>query len=560
MQTPATGRLSVDGNAPARPPALQLSAMPDKTAAYVTTPIYYVNDRPHIGHVYTTTICDMWARFMRLAGRDVFFLTGTDEHGVKVEKSAREKGLSPQELADHNVLEFQRILATFGFTNNDFIRTTADYHQKQVQEFVTRLLASDAVYLGDFEGWYDEGQEEYYTETKARELDYVSPVSRKPLVIAKEKNYYFRLSAFQERMEKLFEEQPHFVRPDARRNEVLGRLREGLQDVPMSRTNFSWGIPMPNDPEHVIYVWIEALMNYATALGLGEEGGQRHAERAHYWPATFHVIGKEILWFHAVIWPAVLMELGLPLPRCVYAHSFWISEGQKMSKSMGNFIDLEAIDRYVAAYGLDTCRYFLITQGPLGATDADFSASHFHDIYSTDLVNTVGNCASRVTAMINKYFNGAVPSESPSDNRLKIADHDWPALASDAVSKAVEAMDAFDLSGEVAAALGLVRKIDAFINLTEPFKLAKDESKRDELGAILYQCLEAIRIASLLLWPVMPTKMTELWEALGLQIDPDAGGLAELAQWGRIQPGTQVQKVALFPRMEQPDIAVSAGT
>ena len=532
--------------------------MADQNTAYITTPIYYVNDKPHIGHVYTTTICDVWARFMRFAGKDVFFLTGTDEHGVKVEKSAKERGISPKALADENAGVFQSVLGTLEFTNDDFIRTTADYHHQQVQEFVRQLLDSEAVYLGDFEGWYDEGQEEYYTETKARELNYTSPVSGKPLVIAREKNYYFRLSAYQERMEKLFEEQPHFVRPEARRNEVLGRLREGLQDVPVSRTNFSWGIPMPNDPEHVIYVWIEALMNYATALGLGEIGGERHSARARYWPATFHVIGKEILWFHAVIWPAVLMTLKLPLPRCIYAHSFWISEGQKMSKSMGNFIDLAAIDRYVEAYGLDTCRYFLTTQGPLGATDSDFSASHFHDIYSTDLVNTVGNCASRVTAMINKYFDGSVPSESPSDNRLNIADHDWPAIAKEAFTRVNEAMDRFDLAGAVATALGLIRKVDGFINLTEPFKLAKDESKADELGAILYQCVEAVRIASLLLWPVMPKKMAELWEALGLRIDPNQGGLSDLAAWGGTKPGTNVCKVALFPRMEQPVLTADA--
>ncbi|UCD75820.1 MAG: methionine--tRNA ligase [Phycisphaerales bacterium] len=532
--------------------------MADQSTAYITTPIYYVNDKPHIGHVYTTTICDVWARFMRFAGKDVFFLTGTDEHGIKVEKSAKERGISPQALADENAAEFQRVLGDFDLTNDDFIRTTADYHHRQVQEFVRKLLESEAVYLGDFEGWYDEGQEEYYTETKARELDYTSPVSGRPLVIAKEKNYYFRLSAYQDRMEKLFEEQPDFVRPEARRNEVLGRLREGLADVPMSRTNFTWGIPMPNDPEHVIYVWIEALMNYATALGLGEIGGERYSQRAQYWPATFHVIGKEILWFHAVIWPAVLMTLELPLPKCIYAHSFWISEGQKMSKSLGNFIDLAAIDRYIAAYGLDSCRYFLTTQGPLGATDADFSANHFHDIYSTDLVNTVGNCASRVTAMINKYYGGAVPSESTADNRLRIADHDWPEIARRTVGQVGAAMDRFDLAGAVATALGLIRKVDGFINRTEPFKLAKDEPKSAELGAILYQCLEAVRIASLLLWPVMPRKMAELWQALGLQIDPDDGGLNELAAWGGIQPGITVIKVALFPRMEQPELTTGA--
>ncbi|MHC5113133.1 MAG: methionine--tRNA ligase [Planctomycetota bacterium] len=520
--------------------------------AYITTPIYYVNDRPHIGHVYTTTICDVWARFMRFLGRDVFFLTGTDEHGIKVEKSAQERGVSPQELADENAAIFQGVMGKFDLTNDHFIRTTDDYHERQVQHFVQRLLDSDAVYLGEFEGWYDEGQEEYYTETQARKLEYKSPVSGRPLVRATEQNYYFRLSAFQERMERLLTEQPDFVRPEARRNEVMGRLREGIQDVPITRTNFTWGVPMPGDPEHVIYVWIDALLNYITALGLGEPDSDRARERSGYWPATVHVIGKEILWFHAVIWPSVLMALELPLPKCVYAHSFWISEGQKMSKSLGNFIDLEAIGRYVDAYGLDMWRYYLATQGPLGATDADFAANHFHEVFNTDLVNTVGNCASRVTAMINKYCGGTVPTERPDGERLVVGDQDWPAAAAEAVAGSIAAMEQFDLAGSIAAALGLVRRVDGFINQTEPFKLAKDPERAAELGAILYQCAEAVRIASLLLWAVMPGRIEQLWTALGLTVDPAAGQLEDLAAWGGLQPGSSVEKVALFPRVEAP--------
>jgi len=533
------------------------SAM-SQEATYITTPIYYVNDKPHIGHVYTTTVCDVWARFMRFAGRDVFFLTGTDEHGVKVEKSAKEQGVAPQELADENAAEFQRVLGTFQLTNDDFIRTTQDRHTRQVAAFVKRLIDAGDVYLGEYEGWYDEGQEEFIPEGRATDQDYKSTVSGKPLVRMKEKNYYFRLSAYQKRLEELYERQPDFVRPEARRNEMLGRLREGLQDVPVSRTSFSWGIPVPGDEAHVLWVWLDALSNYITTLGLGEPDGEAHAERAKYWPPAYHVIGKEILFFHALFWPAVLMALDIPQPRCIYAHSFWISEGQKMSKSLGNFIDLAAIKRYVTAYGLDMWRYFLATQGPLGATDADFAGGHFHDVYNTDLTNTVGNCASRVTTMVNKYFDGAVPSESPFGQRLVIAGYDWPALAAETVGEASRKMERLDLAGSAAAALALIRKVDAFINLTEPFKLARDESKREELGAILYQCLEAIRIASLLLWAVMPGKMAELWEALNQAIDPAEGKLSDLAAWGGLQPGTTVSKIALFPRLEQPE-ATTAG-
>ncbi len=516
---------------------------------YITTPIYYVNDRPHIGHAYTTTLCDVYARFMRFAGRDVFFLTGTDEHGIKVEKSAEARGISPQALADENAAEFKRVMSMLELEYDHFIRTTDPDHVRQARHFVSRLQKADAVYLGEFEGWYDEGQEEYHPETRARELDYRSPVSGKPLVRAKEKNYFFRLSAFQDRLQKLYEQQPDFVRPPARRNEMLGRLREGLTDVPMSRTNFTWGVSMPDDPEHVVYVWIEALMNYITGLGLGDPDGETYAGRAAYWPPDFHVMGKEILWFHAIVWPAMLMALELPLPRCIYAHSFWIREGQKMSKSLGNFIDLETIQVYLDRYGLDAWRYYMTTQGPLGATDADFADAHFREVYHTDLVNTVGNCSSRVTAMIGKYFDGAVPDEAPGGQRLVIADHDWPSISGQAAADAQAAMERLDLPASIGAAMGLIRKVDSFINRTEPYRLAKDDSKRDELGAILYQCLEAVRIASLLLWPVMPGKTAGLWRALGLDYDPRGGGLHDLATWGGLKPGARVEKTALFPRI-----------
>ncbi len=520
--------------------------------AYITTPIYYVNDKPHIGHVYTTTLCDVWARYERFCGKDVFFLTGTDEHGMKIDKAAQERGVTPQELVDENAAAFLKLMPQFQFTNDDFIRTTDARHVTRVQAMVRRLQEAGVVYLGEYEGWYDEGQEEYIPENKAKDQDFKSAISGKPLVKAREHNYYFKLSAFQERMEELLERNPDFVRPEARRNEVMGRLREGLQDVPMSRTSFTWGVPMPDDPEHVIYVWIEALMNYATALGLGEEDSEAYAERSKYWPATYHVVGKEILWFHAVIWPCMLMTLEVPLPECVYAHSFWIRENQKMSKALGNFIDLATIERYTDAYGLDMWRYYLITHGPLGATDANFSSGQYHDVYHTDLVNTVGNCASRVTAMINKYFDGTVPSEAPAGERMVIGDKDWPAVAGNAVSAFSAAMDAFDFPKAMLAALGLLREVDGFINDTEPFKLAKDEAKLPEVGAILYQCAEAVRIASIMLWAALPVKMADLWTALGLEVDPAAGNFSELAQWGGMSPGTTVAKVALYPRVDSP--------
>ncbi|MEE2906623.1 MAG: methionine--tRNA ligase [Planctomycetota bacterium] len=512
---------------------------------YITTPIYYVNDRPHIGHVYTTTICDVWARFQRLLGHDVFFLTGTDEHGQKVEQSAEAQGMTPQALADQNSAEFRHIMGMFELTNDEFIRTTNPLHEQQVQALVQRLMDSGDVYIGTFEGWYDAGQEEYYTETKARDVEYASPISGKPLERATEENYYFRLSAYQERLEAMFNEHPGIVCPDARRNEVLGRLREGLQDVPISRTNFAWGIAVPGAPEHVIYVWIDALFNYITALGLADPDSDWHAKRKDYWPATMQVIGKEILWFHAVIWPALLMALELPLPKCVYAHSFWISEGQKMSKSLGNFIDLEQLQSYMETYGSDALRYFLATQGPLGATDADFSRSQFHETYTTDLVNTLGNCASRTSAMIGKYCDGVCPTDSGVCAGGGV---EWAEFTQAQVNTSIEAMDRFDLAGSIAAAMAIVRQVDAFINDTEPFKLAKDPEAAPTVAAILYRCAEAIRIATCLLEAVLPTRMQDLREAWHL--GNASSDLRNECGWGRLEPGTAIDKVALYPRVE----------
>ncbi|MCH2137121.1 MAG: methionine--tRNA ligase [Phycisphaerales bacterium] len=506
----------------------------------ITTPIYYVNGRPHLGHAYTTTICDVWARFQRAAGQDVFFLTGTDEHGQKVEESAREQGMTPKALADLNAAEFQRIMGLFGLSNDAFIRTTDPAHERQVQTFVQRLIDSGDVYLGTFEGWYDPGQEEYYTQTKARECDFKSPISGRPLEKATEENFYFRLSAYQERLEALYDQQPGFVRPEARRNEMLGRLREGLQDVPISRTNFTWGIPVPGHEAHVIYVWIDALFNYITALDLADSD----ATQAKYWPATYHIVGKEILWFHAVIWPALLMALKIDLPSCVYAHSFWISEGQKMSKSLGNFVDLERLQSCIDTYGRDALRWYLATNGPLGATDADFTMDQFHDVYTTDLVNTFGNCASRVSAMINKYFDGALPEDCPGS----LGSIDLQRVCLEQTASVTTAMEAFDLGAACSSAMQIVRKVDAFINETEPFKKAKDPDQLASLQGILYRCAESIRIASALLEPVMPETMQRLTQAWQL---PEGGPLEKACRWGGLKAGQSIEKVALFPRAER---------
>jgi len=533
--------------------SLRVTASKDEPC-YVTTPIYYVNDKPHIGHIYTSTLADVYARYQRSIGRDTFFLTGTDEHGLKVEQSAAKNGVTPQELADENSAYFREAMQTFGLSFDDFIRTTDKRHKDQVLGFVEQLLAKDMVYLGEFEGWYDEGQEEYVTEKNAEEQDYKSVISGKPLVRAKEDNYYFRLSAFQSRLEALFEDTPDFIRPPARRNEIYNRIKDGLQDVPVSRTNFKWGIPMPSDEKHVIYVWIDALFNYLTAINMGVGGDERHK----YWPAGVHVMAKEIAWFHAVIWPAVLMALELPLPKMIYAHGFWVRDGVKMSKSLGNFVDLQCLSGLVELYGLDAIRYYLLVQGPNGAMDANFSEQRLNELYTTDLVNTLGNCASRTTSMIIKYYKDTgVPSEVGADGqRVVVEGYDFPALAQAATDEALECIEDFNLPGAALAAIKLVQQVDAFIGDTEPYKLAKDEAMAPRLAAILYQSMEAVRIAGVLLEAVMPTKSAELAAALGTS--EMSGTLEERAAWGQMVPGSMVQKVALFPRVEVPAGTVQA--
>jgi len=530
---------------------------------YLSTPIYYVNDRPHIGHCYTTIVADALARFHRFAGDDVFFLTGTGEHGEKVEKSAAARGIFPQALADENAAHFISALAYVGASQDDFIRTTEPRHTKQVQEAFRRLIKSGDVYLGTFEGWYDEGQEEYVTEIQARERNYKA-FNGQPLVKANEENYYFKLSAYKDRLNAFYQQHPEFIRPEGRRNEVLGRVNgpEGLQDVPVSRTNFSWGVPVPapdgSDSKHVTYVWIDALLNYTTALGVIDPSALPASERnrARYWPAQLHLIGKEILWFHAVIWPALLMALDLPLPGCVYAHSFWIREGRKMSKTLGNFIDLPTIEAYCNAFGRDAFRWHMLTQGPLAATDADFSHSKFIEVYNADLANGIGNAFSRVSNMVGKYFDGRCPDPKGATSH---AGHDWPAIAAEHVERAIACASDLDVAGALQEGIALSGRVDGYIHATEPFKLAKDPAKMDEVGLILYNAAEALRIASLLLWPAMPAKIEDVWRRMGSTLTPPAPGavraegarLQDLARWGGLKPGTPIEKGdALFPRAD----------
>lgn len=498
---------------------------------YITTPIYYVNDRPHIGHVYTTTIADIFARYHRLCGDEVFFLTGTDEHAAKVVESAAQHGVTAQDWADRNAQAFQETFRKLGITNDDFIRTSQQRHKDKVLQYVGELLQTGDVYLGEYEGWYDAGQEEYIPENKAKEFDFKSPVNGKPLVRKKEKNYFFRLSKYADALLKLLEENPGFLRPDARRNEIKNRIREGLNDVPISRTGAGgWGIQVPGDTEHVIYVWIDALFNYLSTVDT--------PERINYWPATVHLIAKDILWFHAVIWPALLLALKRELPRQVYAHSFWIAEGQKMSKSLGNFVDLEKIDRYVADYGLDAFRYFLASHGPLGISDSDFAEARFIEVYNDQLADKMGNLVNRSLTMIQRYRGGVVPGSPEGGLRTD---------AERAIAAFSDAMVQLDLGGALERVGEFVVRANQYVEESAPWKLAKDPASAGRLDAVLYNLAESVRLISVVVNPVMPTIASQIRAQLNIEGKP--GLFTDEARWGRLAAGTKLGTVApLFPK------------
>jgi len=526
--------------------------MPDPF--YVTTPIYYVNDRPHLGHVYTTMVADVVARYHRLRGDDTFFLTGVDEHAAKVADKAAEHGKTPQQWADENAAAFREVFARLEMTHDDFVRTSEDRHKRKVTEYVAALLRSGDVYEGEYEGWYDAGQEEYVPENKAAETGYKSPVNGKPLVKKKEKNYFFKLKDYRQAVLDHIAANPTFVQPDARRNEIVNRIKEA-EDVPISRSGTSgWGIPVPGSDDQTIYVWIDALFNYLTYVDTDD--------RRKYWQTgAVHFIAKDILWFHAAIWPAMLLALSkcdgygwVNLPGQVYCHSYWVSDsGQKMSKSLGNFLDPAAIDNYVSAFGLDALRYFLATRGPLGTTDSSFSAELFAEVYNSDLANTFGNSCSRVTNMIGKYLDGKINHRDTEDT-----ESDWAVFA-EQLSRAYQlAFSGVDLNDAAGEGRSFVRYVDSYIEQTEPFKLAKDPEKLPEVGTILYNCAEALRIASVLLWPFIPDACEAFWGRIGYGHYAEAlakgeGDLAAWTVWGQLEPGTPIEKGdPLFPRWQPP--------
>jgi methionyl-tRNA synthetase len=515
---------------------------------YVTTPIYYVNDVPHIGHSYTTIAADVLARYWRSEGRDVHFLTGTDEHGIKIVKAAAERGVPPRALADEVVGQFIDLWHDLNISYDDFIRTSQVRHERRVQELVRRLLSRDQIYLGQYEGWYDEGQEEFVTEFTARESGYKSAINDKPLVRYGEPSYFFRLSRWIPALIKHIETHEGFVLPEARRNEVLSKLSAGVEDLSISRLLEKlggWGVPMPNDPAHSVYVWIDALSNYITALGAPAVGDEYDGTRERFWPADVHLIGKDILWFHAVYWPAMLMALELPLPQCIFAHGWWTSEGKKMSKSLGNFISRDTIRQICRDYSRDVFRYFLLRQVPFG-TDGDFSHDMLRRRYNGELANGIGNLLSRTVNMIERYFDSAVPSAA-----VNVEESAEVRAAAEALAANVpQAFAACRFHAVLEAVLNLTAATNKFIDVTEPFKLvklAKDPAHKDRLAGILYTCAEAVRIILLYLHPFMPEAAQKGLAQLGWSMPQEP--LSELGRWGRLPAGSKIQKAeGLFPR------------
>ncbi len=478
---------------------------------YITTPIYYPNADPHLGHVYTTIAADVAARYHRLRGDETFFLTGTDEHGIKMVKTADVAGITPQALADRVSGVFRDLWAELKITNDAFIRTSDAVHKRGVQAIVEKLVASGDIYLGSYEGWYDEGQEEFVTETDAKAQDYKSAISGRPLTRYSEPTYFFRLTKYVGRVLEHIERHPHFLQPESRRNEVLSKIKQGVEDLSISRATLKWGIPMLSDPAHVVYVWIDALSNYVTALGYGSDDEVNFQK---FWPADVHLIGKDILWFHTVYWPAMLFALGLEPPKRVVAHGWFMSGGRKMSKTLGNFIDLEKVREAIATYGMAPFRYFLLRGVPFGA-DPDWNEADLVKAVN-ELANVVGNCLNRLLKMTNNSRGGALPPEGEEEESI-----DAPLrAATEALPAQLEAAyTAMELQQCALLPIELARMTNGYIDATAPFKLAKDPSKAARLDTILNLAAQAIYRSLVALLPILPDKAGAGLAQLGVSIE-----------------------------------------